>query len=218
METIGTFEAKTHLTRLLQRVAAGEEFIITRQRRTGCSAGAGQDRGVAAAARDHRQIEAVQQRSDTRRAEDQGPGQRRTAVTGFVVDASAALAWCFADEANAATNTLLDRFEGEHAVVPSSWHLELANALAVGERKERMTPARISEFIAPIGELPIVVDLQTGDLGLGQVFDLARSERLSAYDASYLELAMRRALPLATKDGDLANAARRVGVALLPTA
>jgi predicted nucleic acid-binding protein len=139
-------------------------------------------------------------------------------VTGFVVDASAALAWCFADEATAATAALLDRFESEHAEVPSLWHLELANALAVGERNGRITPARTSEFIALIGELPIVIDPKTSDLALGNVLDLARSERLSAYDASYLELAMRRGLPLATKDGDLADAARRVGVALLPTA
>jgi predicted nucleic acid-binding protein len=50
------------------------------------------------------------------------------------------------------------------------------------------------------------------------VLELARSERLSAYDASYLELAMRRGVPLATKDDALAKAARRVGVMLLPTA
>jgi len=63
-----------------------------------------------------------------------------------------------------------------------------------------------------------VVDEQTPSLALATVLDLARSQRLSAYDASYLELAMRRGLPLATKDDDLAQAARRVGVTLLPTA
>jgi predicted nucleic acid-binding protein len=112
----------------------------------------------------------------------------------------------------------LDRFEGEHAEVPSLWHLELANALSVGERKGRITPARTSEFIALIGGLPIVIDEQTPSLALGTVLDLARSERLSAYDASYLELAMRRGIPLAAKDDDLARAARRVGVTLLPSA
>jgi predicted nucleic acid-binding protein len=138
-------------------------------------------------------------------------------VSGFVIDASIALAWCFDDEATDATRALLDRFEDEHAEVPSLWHLELANALAMGERKRRITPARASEFIALIGGLPIVIDEQTANLALNTVLDLARSEGLSAYDASYLELAMRRGVPLATKDEDLAKAARHVGPALLPT-
>jgi predicted nucleic acid-binding protein len=138
-------------------------------------------------------------------------------MSGFVIDASIALAWCFDDEATAATSALLDRFEDEHAEVPSLWHLELANALALSERKGRVTPARTSEFIALIGGLPIVTDELTANLALSIVLNLARSERLSAYDASYLELAMRRGVPLATKDDDLAKAARRVGVALLPT-
>ena len=69
-----------------------------------------------------------------------------------------------------------------------------------------------------IGGLPVVVDEQTPNLALSIVLDLARNQRLSAYDASYLELAMRRGVPLATKDGDLVKAARRMGVGLLPTA
>jgi predicted nucleic acid-binding protein len=138
-------------------------------------------------------------------------------VSGFVIDASVALAWCFDDEATEATRALLDRFEVEHAEVTSLWHLELANALAVGERSKRITPAGTRQFIALIGGLPIVIDEQTPNVALSTVLDLARSERLSAYDASYLELAMRRGVPLATKDDDLAQAARRMGVSLLPT-
>ena len=139
-------------------------------------------------------------------------------MTGFVIDASVALAWCFDDEATESSRALLDRFENEQAAVPSLWHLELANALALGERNRRITPARTSEFIALIVGLPIVVDEQTPNRALSAVLELARSERLSAYDASYLELAMRRGIPLATKDDDLAKAARRAGVMLLPTA
>jgi len=138
-------------------------------------------------------------------------------VTGFVIDASLAIAWCFDDEATEATRALLDRFEDNHAEVPALWHLELANALAVGERNKRIIRARSSEFIALIGGLPIVIDEHTPSLALGTVLDLARREGLSAYDASYLELAMRRGLPLATKDNGLARAARRVGVQLLST-
>ena len=139
-------------------------------------------------------------------------------MSGFVTDASVALAWCFDDEATEATRALLDRFENEHAEVPSHWHLELANALAVSERKRRITPAPINEFIALISGLPIVVDEQTPSIALGTVLDLARSQRLSAYDAAYLELAMRRGVSLATMDNDLAQAARQMGVSLLPTA
>ena len=139
-------------------------------------------------------------------------------MTGFVIDASVALAWCFDDEATESSRALLDRFENEQAAVPSLWHLELANALALGERNRRITPARTSEFVALIVGLPIVVDEQTPNRALSAVLELARSERLSAYDASYLELAMRRGIPLATKDDDLAKAARRAGVMLLPTA
>jgi predicted nucleic acid-binding protein len=139
-------------------------------------------------------------------------------VSGFVIDASVALAWCFDDEATEATRTLLDRFEDERAEVPSSWHLELANALAMGERKGRITPARASEFIALIDGLPIVIDERTPNFALSSVLELSRRQQLSAYDASYLELAMRRGVPLATKDHDLARAANHMGVTLLPTA
>ena len=87
-----------------------------------------------------------------------------------------------------------------------------------GERAQpAITRADSSEFIALIGRLPIVVDEATPSLALRTVLDLARSEGLSAYDASYLELAMRRSVPLATKDDALTQAARRVGLSLLPT-
>jgi predicted nucleic acid-binding protein len=138
-------------------------------------------------------------------------------VSGFVIDASAAVVWCFDDEATTATHALLDRFEEEYAEVPCLRHMEMANALAVGERHGRITPARTSEFIALIAGIPIVVGEQTPLLALSTVLDLARSEGLSAYDASYLKLAMRRGLPLATRDDALVKAARRVGVTLLST-
>jgi predicted nucleic acid-binding protein len=139
-------------------------------------------------------------------------------VSGFVIDISVALAWCFDDEATDATCALLDRFEDERAEVPSLWHLELANALAIGERKGRITPARVSEFIALIDGLPIVIDERTPNVALSSVLELSRRKQLSAYNASYLELAMRRGVPPATKDSDLARAANHMRVTLLPTA
>ncbi|HJU19069.1 MAG TPA: type II toxin-antitoxin system VapC family toxin [Stellaceae bacterium] len=105
-------------------------------------------------------------------------------MSGFVIDASVALAWCFDDEATAATRALLDRFAQEEAEVPSLWHLELANALALSERNRRITAARASEFIELIDGLPIVVDSETPARALGAVLALARREGLSAYDAA----------------------------------
>jgi hypothetical protein len=60
-------------------------------------------------------------------------------VSGFVIDASVALAWCFDDEATDGTRALLDRFADEEVTVPGMWHLELANALVAGERRRRIT-------------------------------------------------------------------------------
>ena len=88
----------------------------------------------------------------------------------------------------------------------------------MGEPNKHITPARASEFIALIDGLPIVVDERTPNIALSSVLELSRRERLSAYDASNLELAMRRGVPLATKDNDLARAAYHMGVTLLPTA
>ncbi|MHB8418988.1 MAG: type II toxin-antitoxin system VapC family toxin [Myxococcales bacterium] len=133
----------------------------------------------------------------------------------FVLDSSVAIAWCFEDEASAATDAILDRLADETAVVPSLWHLEVANVLALGERKRRLTPARATEFVSLLQGLPIGVDAETPARALGAILDLARSGRLTAYDAAYLELCMRLGLPLASQDQALRQAARRLGVSLL---
>lgn len=133
----------------------------------------------------------------------------------LVVDCSVAVAWCFEDEATAATEAVLNRLVEDTAVVPSLWHLELANVLAQSERKRRITPARAVELASLIQGLPIVVDPETPARALGTVLDLARSERLTTYDAAYLELAMRLGLPLASQDKELRHAAKRLGVPLV---
>ena len=135
-----------------------------------------------------------------------------------VIDASVALAWCFRDERTEATATLLERVQTDAAAVPSLWHLEVANVLALAERRGRITPAESTELIALLETLEIVVDEETASRALGRVLDLARAERLTAYDAAYLELAMRLGLPLASKDADLCDAAERLGVSVLRAA
>jgi predicted nucleic acid-binding protein len=139
-------------------------------------------------------------------------------VTDLVLDASVALAWCFKNEATAAADHVLERLAAEAASAPAIWHLEIANVLALSERRRRITPARSAEFIALLGTLAIVVDEETSLRALGRVLDLARAERLTAYDAAYLELAMRFGIPLASKDIDLCNAAERLGVSVFRAA
>ena len=90
--------------------------------------------------------------------------------------------------------------------------------LALAERRGRITPAESTELIALLETLEIVVDDETPSRALGRVLDLAREERLTAYDAAYLELAMRLGLPLASKDADLCDAAERLGVSVLRAA
>ena len=139
-------------------------------------------------------------------------------MTDLVLDASVALAWCFKNEATAAADTVLERLATETASVPAIWHLEIANVLVMSERRRRITPANSTEFIALLETLVIVVDEDTPSRAFGRVLDLAREERLTAYDAAYLELAMRLGLPLASKDADLCDAAERLGVSVLRAA
>jgi predicted nucleic acid-binding protein len=139
-------------------------------------------------------------------------------MTGLVIDASSVLSWCFEDESSPDADALIDKIVAEGAVVPGLWHLEIANGLVSGERRRRIRVAESSAFVAMIEELPIDADPASGSRALHETISLAREHRLSAYDAAYLELAMRLGLPLATGDRSLAAAARRGGVALIGSA
>ena len=136
-------------------------------------------------------------------------------MTNLVLDASIALAWCFEDEVTTATQRILARLGTEAALVPVIWPLEVANALTIAERRRRITRADSAEFIATLESLAISVDEATASLGFTRILDLAREQRLTVYDAAYLELAMRLGVPLASKDGALCDAAERVGVTVV---
>jgi predicted nucleic acid-binding protein len=136
-------------------------------------------------------------------------------VTDIVLDALVALAWCFEDEATPVTRQVLQQLAVEAASVPAIWPIEVANVLALAERRRRISPAESAEFIATVERLAIEVDEATASRAFTRVLDLAREERLTAYDAAYLELAMRLGVPLATKDGALREAARRLGVTVV---
>ncbi len=136
-------------------------------------------------------------------------------MTDFVLDASVALAWCFEDENTPSARQILARLRAEAASVPATWPIEVANVLALAERRRRITPADSAEFIAKLEDVAILVDGETSSRAFGRVLDLAREERLTTYEAVYLELAMRLGVPLASKDADLCDAAQRLGVSVL---
>jgi predicted nucleic acid-binding protein len=112
----------------------------------------------------------------------------------------------------------LDRMPDLQAHVPSLWPLEVANALLVGERRRRITPAATTRFLAILSAFPINVDNETVSHAWGNTMNLARAHNLSSYDASYLELAIRLGLPLAAQDDKLKTAAKSVGVPLFELA
>lgn len=132
----------------------------------------------------------------------------------FVLDASVALRWYCGDgsevDAAYAMRVLESLGEGT-AVVPSIWGLELANVIAKTEAQGLAPEARSVRFLALVRSLGIVCDEQTHERACSETLNLARRYQLSAYDAAYLELALRLSLPLATLDGGLRVAVNRAG-------
>lgn len=130
----------------------------------------------------------------------------------FVVDASVSVAWAFADEASPDAAAPLAALAHGTALVPALWWFEIRNALIVNERRGRLTEAKIAEFLRNLSRLEI---LERGAPNESEVLRLARTHRLTVYDAAYLELAQREGLPLATLDAALTHAAKAEGVPLL---
>ena len=133
-------------------------------------------------------------------------------MSGLVIDSSAALTWCFEDEASPRSDVLFEQVRDQGAVVPGLWHLEVANVLLQAERRGRIAAADVSTRLDLIAELPIATDNETTARAWREILAVARAEGLTIYDATYLELAIRRGLPLLTKDEALIAAAARTGV------
>ena len=133
----------------------------------------------------------------------------------FVVDCSIAMAWLFHDEATPKTTALLNRLAIDTALVPAWWFIEITNILAMAERKGRITPSQSDAFIADLSKLGIERDDEAPDRAFTNLLPLCRAHRLTSYDAIYLELAIRRSLPLATLDDDLRKTGKKLGVGLL---
>lgn len=133
-------------------------------------------------------------------------------MSRFVLDCSVALGWCFADELDTYANTVLGAMERHEALVPGLWPLEIANTLLMAERRRRLKEADSQRFLDLLAALPIEVDRETAARATSATLSLGREHGLSAYDAAYLELAMREGLPLATRDRTLRTACRAGGV------
>ena len=134
----------------------------------------------------------------------------------FVVDASAALAWCFEDEANAWTDGLLERLrQGDRIIVPAHWPTEILNGLLMASRRKRIKPDQPALFWEELSRLPIETEPPQTAIQAKTILALSEKHNLTVYDATYLESAHRRQLPLGTLDSDLRRAAQVEGVLLL---
>ena len=137
--------------------------------------------------------------------------------TNFVLDSSFALAWVFEDEATPFTHERRRSLAaGARAVVPALWRWEVGNALLMGIRRKRITPEEVQQHLTLLSELPIDVDENALGQLWGETRILAQKHQLTLYDATYLELAKRLGLPLATFDVELRKAAQAEKIGLLP--
>jgi len=122
--------------------------------------------------------------------------------------------WILENERTEATDALQDRLAVEAAIVPAHWPLEVANVLAMAELRRSLTEADTTRFVQLLAGLPIEIDRATSASDLDSLLAHCRAHSLTSYDAAYLELAMRRQLPLATLDKELRRAAQAVGLRL----
>jgi len=134
---------------------------------------------------------------------------------GFVVDNSVVMSWCFTDQANSYADSILERLTDAVAYVPSVWALEVVNVLLAAERKKCISEAGSFHFISLLSQLPIHAEYESVNKEMKDLLGLARAHNLSSYDASYLGLAMRKGLPLATLDKKLRKAAASTKVPIL---
>lgn len=136
----------------------------------------------------------------------------------MILDASVTLSWLF-ERATAAERKrsvrALDLLEEKLAIVPALWQTEVLNALLVGERRRLLTPTQSAEYVGRLGLLPISIDTASPTTRRDAVLGLGRHHGLTAYDATYLELAMRMRRPLASFDQHLVKAAQAVGIEVI---
>src|ERR1700722_19633531 len=140
---------------------------------------------------------------------------RRGQAVSLVVDASVTLAWVYPGESTAPIEAVFDKVIEDDAWVPSIWRIEVANSLMVAVRRGRMSLPNRDGALADLASLPIFDDSETSRHSWGRTMGLADADRLTVYDAVYLELALRLSMPLATLDADLRKAARLENIQVL---
>jgi predicted nucleic acid-binding protein len=133
----------------------------------------------------------------------------------LILDCSMAIAWCFADESTPKTAQIQDRLAVETAVVPGLWFLEVANVLAMAEKRKRISPDDSMQFVQLLSNLDIQVDEDASRQVFDRILPLCRSHGLTSYDATYLDVALRWQIPLASLDDALRSAATSLGVQVL---
>ena len=136
-------------------------------------------------------------------------------MTTFVLDNSVAMRWLLASDKTADQKyaiATLASLQVAKALVPTLWHLDVANVLLGAKSKDQLSAADVERFISQLQVLPIQTDSLTSQQAFGSMLSLAQAYKLSCYDAAYLELALREGIPLATLDKDLLKAARRAKV------
>ncbi|MBX9841725.1 MAG: type II toxin-antitoxin system VapC family toxin [Xanthobacteraceae bacterium] len=136
-------------------------------------------------------------------------------MAALVLDCSATLSWFMPDEGGPGAAELRERVTNEGAVVPVLWPIEVGNVFLFAMRGRRIDPAQRAAALEALGQLPIEIDTGTLNEIWTATLALADELRLTLYDACYLELARRRALPLATLDKELRTAGRKLGIPLL---
>ncbi len=138
-------------------------------------------------------------------------------MTGFILDNSVAMRWLLATPKAADqkyAERVLKSLSDVDTIVPNLWHLEVSNVLLGAEKRGEIDSGDSEGFIIQLENLPIHVDSLTMHQAFSRIINLARTYKLSSYDASYLELAIREGLPLATLDSDLRKAAKKAKVVI----
>ncbi len=132
----------------------------------------------------------------------------------FVLDCSVALAWCLPDEQDSYADRVLELLVDQQAIVPEWWHLEVINVLLVAQRRERVAAEKIHLILQMLNDLNISSDQKTININDAGFLAFCQQHQVTGHDATYLYLAQRENLPLATLDEKLKSVAEDMGVYL----
>jgi predicted nucleic acid-binding protein len=134
----------------------------------------------------------------------------------WVIDSSIGISWVHPAQATTQTDSLLEEVAAGAAMfVPAFWFLEMANCLLILQRRKRLSPEERQTALVTLRGMNFIPDDESANAAFGMISDLADEHSLTVYDAAYLELALRRKLPLASRDASLVQAAKKCGLRVL---